>query len=339
MVEEILKYLLGIFSSSVATTLILLWLFVKNPEKIEKWVSMLLRLFAYFSERAERSYMATNIQAIIDEKRKKMGAGGNVLAYGLKIKWTNQDSAEVDLKENKVIAMMRPFKSQAKNLAVIVSLYVPRALLPRSKEYVDKNLIASIEYVISKTILESNPIAMGYYIDREIQKHSDETKELIQMVAHIHEIGRLTRVIIPELQDLSKLYPMEPNQSIHNETVELVKEIHKFETIVEPAKEEEGAGIFSGKHIKMALVPVGKAEKLLITGIQSHLDFIEKQIDKGISHFYIVSAGASNKYAKLLAERASKKFNLSLVFSEEYVGKFRGEKKKMFCALCCKTSI
>lgn len=338
MLEELFRYILGIVSSSIITALILLWFFIKNPEKIEKWVSMFLRLVAYFSEKAERSYMATNIQATIAEKRKKLGVRGEVLAYGVKIKWTNQDSAEVDLKENRVIAMMRPFKSQAKNLATIVSLYVPRALLPRSRRYVEENLMASIDYTISKTILEDNPIAMQYYIDREIRKHSEETKELIQMVAFIHEIGRLTRVIIPELQNLSNLYPLEPNSEIHEETLKLAKEVHRFERIIEPTEGEE-AGIFLGKYIKMALVPVGKTEKLLTTGIQSHLDFINQQIKKGILHFYIVSSGASNSYAKFLAERACEEFDLSLVFYEEYEGKFRGEKRKMFCALCSKTNL
>lgn len=339
MLEEIFRHIITIVSSSIVTALILLWFFVKNPEKVEKWVSMFLRLIAYFSEKAEKSYMATNIQATIAEKRKKLGIERNVLAYGIQVKWTNKDSAEIDLKENKVIAMMKPYKSQAKNFASIVSLYVPRALLPRSRRFVDQDLMTSIDYTISKTILEDNPVAMQYFVHREAQEHSEETKEWIRIVALIHDIGRLTRVVIPELQDLSSLYPLEPNPQIYKETAEFAKEIHRFETIVEPTEEEAGAGVFSGENIKMAIVPVGKAEKLLVTGIQSHLNFIDEQVENGILHFYVVSSGTSNSFAKLLAEGACKESGLSLIFSEEYEGLFRGEKRRMFCALCSKGSL
>lgn len=339
MLEENFKHIITIASSSIVTTLILLWFFIKNPEKAEKWVSLFLKLFAYGSERAERNYMATNIQATIAEKRKKLGMGRDVLAYGVQVKWTNKDSAEVDLRDNKVIAMMRPFRSQAKNFASVVSLYVPRALLPRSRRYVDKKLMTSIDYIISKTILEDNPIAMQYFIHRQVQEYSEETKKMIEMVALIHDIGRLTRLLIPELQDLSGLYPLEPNPEVYEETVKLAKEIHRFETIVKPTEDEAGAGIFSGQYIKMAIIPVGKAEKLFVSGIQTHLNFISERVNEGILHFYIVSSGASNSFAKSLAERACKDFNLTPIFSEEYKGRFRGEKRKLFCALCSKGNL
>jgi len=300
---------------------------------------MFLKLFAYFSERAEKGYMATNIQSCIAEKRKKLGIGRDVLAYGIEIRWTDQDSFEIDLRKNKVIAMMRPFKSQAKNFATIVSLYVPRALLPVSRRYVDPNLMASIDYTISKTILEDNPIAMQYYVDREIEKHSDEMKGLIEKITFLHDLGRLTRVLIPEIQGLSNLYPIDSTSQIYEETPSFANEMHRFETIEIPTENEEGAGIFSKDHIKMAVVPVGKEERISATGISAHLDFIKRRLTEGILHFYIVSVGANNIFAKLLAERASKELGLNLVFSEEYEGKFRGRNRRMFCALCSKKSL
>jgi len=338
MFEEILGYIIAIISSSIVTILILLWFFIKNPEKIEKWISMFLKLFAYFSERAEKGYMATNIQSSIAEKRKKLGIGRDVLAYDVEIKWTDQDSIEIDLKKNKVITMMRPFRSQANNFATIVSLYVPCALLPTSRRYVDPNLMTSIDYTISKAILRDNPIATQYYVEREIKKHSDEIKGLIEKVTFLHGLGRLTRVLIPEIQGLSNLYPLDPSSRIHEETLSFANEIHRFETIEIPPENEEGKGIFSGDHIKMAVVPVGKEQRISATGISSHLNFIKRQLAEGILHFYIVSSGINNVFAKLLAERAGKELGLSLIFSEEYEGKFRGRDRKMFCALCSKES-
>jgi hypothetical protein len=37
-----------------------------------------------------------------------------------------------------------------------------------------------------------------------------------------------------------------------------------------------------------------------------------------------------------LVKLACAGFNLSLVFSEEYLGMYKGKKKKIFCSLCSK---
>jgi len=334
--NELLRIIGGIISSSLITALVLISIFIKSPEKIEKWVSMFLKVGAYFNERMEKGFMATNIQSTVCEKRRELGIGGDVLSYGIQIKWTDQESAEVDLKENKVIVMMRPFRSQAQNLANVVSLYVPRALLPKSRRYIDPDLITGIDYTVSKTFLEDNPTALNYFLEREIEKHTEEVRSFIDLIEPIHSVGRLTRIIIPEFQSLSGLHPMEPNLGILNETTELVRLSHEFETV---GPDENINGIFFGEYIKAVIVPVGKGVTLSISGTTPHLDFIKKQIGRGIQHVYIVSAGRNNMYAKELVGRACRECNLSIIFNEEYKGKFRGRKRNMYCALLTYTEL
>lgn len=334
LIEQILTVIVAIATSSVATIIIVLWFFLKNPEKVEKWASMFLKVGAYVSKKAEKRYMATNLQAIISEKRIKLGLQGDVLAYGIKIEWTDKESAETDLKENKVLVMMKPFRSQAKNFAAVVSLYVPQVVLPKSRNYVNQDLVKSIDYTIAKTILEDNPTAIWYYTNREIEEMSPESKKFLEIITPLHRNGCLTRLIIPEFQNLSNLFPIEPNKEVHEETVGFTEEVYKFETAIPPVT-GSGLGIFNGKYIKIAIVPVGEAKKLQNTGIATHLTFIEKSLKNGITHFYIVSASGIN-YPKQLITLACKGYNLSLVFSEEYAGIYRGKKRKMFCALCSK---
>jgi len=334
LIEQIIGYSVGIVSSAVVTLIILLWFFLKNPEKVEKWASMFLKLGAYVNRKAEKMYMATNIQASISEKRKKLGLGGDVFEYGIKLDWTDEETAETDLKENKILVMMKPFRSQAKNFASVVSLYVPQAVLPKARNYVDPDLMKSIDYILSKSLLEDNPTAVKYYTNREIEEMSAKSKEFLDAIAPIQSIGRLTRIVIPEFQNLSKLFPADTNKEVQEETVRFVEELNRFETC-KSSVEGSGLGLFYGEHIKMVIVPVGKPEKLKITGIESHLKFIENKLAEGISHFFIVSA-RGNLYPKQLVKFACAGFNLLLVFSEEYSGIFRGKKKNMFCALCSK---
>jgi hypothetical protein len=323
-----------IITSSVVTIIILLWFFLKNPEKVEKWASIILKVGAYVNKKAERMYMSTNIQAEISQKRKELGLGGDVFEFGVKIDWIDEETAETDLKENKVVVMMKPFRSQARNLASVVTLYVPRAVLPKARNYVEQNLMKSIDYILSKSLLENNPTALQYYSSREIEEMTGETKALLETITPIHNIGRLTRIIIPEFQGLSNLFPMETNPEVQKETVQFVEAINKFETS-KSSVEGSGLGVFSGEHIKMAIVPVGRADKLLQRGIENHLEFIENMLSRGIAHFFIVSSSGSS-YPKQLVKLACAGFNLSLVFSEEYLGFYKGKKKKIFCSLCSK---
>jgi len=335
VLNEWLNRILIFISGSGLTFLGIIYILITSPEKIEKWGSIILKFFAYRSKRAEKMHMAMNIQYSIDEKRKKLGVEGTVLSYGVEIKWTEENVAEIDLQQNKVIVMMRPFQSQARNYANVVSLYVPSALLPESRRYIDRNVVSGLDFIISKTLLDSNPSALNYYIEQEIQTHSEEVTSKIKLLEPIHERGYLSRVIIPELKSLSSLHPMEPTDEIKNDTLSFVDQMHAFNTAPSGTEDERYSGIYNGEFVKMTMVPVGRQFTLLTRGIQPHLDFINQQIAEGVTHFYIVSASDIG-YARRLSTECCVKLSLTKIYEEEYQGVFRGSKRKIYCSLCIK---
>ena len=95
-----------------------------------------------------------------------------------------------------------------------------------------------------------------YYTNREIEDISTKSQEFLETISPIHSIGRLTRIVIPEFQNLSKLFPAKPKSQIHQETVRFIEELNRFETYTSSV-EGSGLGLFYGEHIKMAIVPVG----------------------------------------------------------------------------------
>ena len=336
---EMMSNIIAFVTGSGITILAFLTLLMMNPDKIDKWTSNIYRLGAFFSKRSELRYMATNIQNTIDDKIKKLGADNSVISYGLEINWTKEESAEVDLIENRVIVMMMPFKSQQKNLARIISLYVPKALLPESRRYVDPNLMKGIDYTISKNILEDNPPAFAYYIEDEADKITEDVKQMLELIEPLNSNGRLSRVIITEYKSLSGLHPSEPSEKILKETVDFIKQMSNFETAESGYDGEESSGIFLGENIKMAMVPVGDPDKLVTYGTVKHLEFVEKQLKQGVEHFYIVSAGRVHPIAKEFTKRVCRELGLSLVYEELYDGIFRGRKMKMYCACCTRGKI
>jgi hypothetical protein len=327
--------LLSILSSSSITAFALLYLFLKHPEKVERWIAILSRAAARLSERAAKTHMAADIQSTIDERRKKLNIHEGILAYGVSVKWTDADQIQTDLRENKIVVMMRPYTSQARNLAHVVSVYVPGALLPKCRRYVEPNLMSGIDHTISKSVLEKNPPALEYYLTEIMSHISDEVRSYIEKMDKVHQHGSLTRMLLPELRRLNMLYPQEPDYRVPKETAELARLVYEF------ASKEPGVDVspsYVGTHIKMAIVMVAKAEKVLLEGTASHLTFMEGALDQGIDHFYVVSTGPLIKYAKGLVKDSLERLNLMKVHEEEYDGSFRGRITKMFCALLLSAS-
>lgn len=329
MIPEVLHIILSIISSSFITAVGLIYLFLKYPEKVEKWLSILARMVAYISVKAARIHMATDIQSKIDECRKKLNTCEEVLPYGLSVKWTNVDQVQADLRENRIVVMMQPYSSQARNLAHIVSVYVPRALLPKARRYVEPNLMSGIDHTVSKSILKENPTALEYYVSEIMGQANSEVKSWIVKMDKISEHGGLSRILLPEFKRLNILYPQEPDQKVFEESIGLADLLYKFAT------KEPGIDIspsYSGAHIKMAIVPVAKLEKLIFEGAMPHFEFIQNAMSEGIDHFYIVSTGYFIRYAKDLVKDVENKLKLTKNYEEEYEGTFRGKTTKMFCA-------
>jgi len=332
MISQLLSILSTIISTFVVTVIAIFWLLIKYPEKVEKWISMLARAIASVSERAARVHMATDVQSTIDESRKKINTHEETLAYGVSVKWTNADRVQTDLRENKVVIMMRPYPSQARNLAHIVSLYVPRALLPRARMYVEPNLMSGIDHTLSKSILEENTSALEYYLSEVIDKANDEVKSYVLEMDEIHKQGTLTRIMLPELKRLSILYPKQPDDRTTKETTELAELMYEFVTR-EPGEIGSPIPCYTGTHIKLAIVTVAKPQKLVHEKTKSHFRFIEGELGRGVNHFYIVSTGFFVKYCKDLIKDCQEKLNLVKVYEERYTGIFRGKVTELFCAL------
>jgi len=330
MMSEIISILSAILSSSLVTTVALFWLLFKHPEKVEKWISMLARAVARVSEKAARTHMATHIQSTIDGCRRGLNTRETILPYGVSVKWTNADRIQADLRDNRVVIMMKPYSSQGRNLAHVVSAYVPRALLPKARRYVEPSLMSGIDHTVCKSILEKNTSALEYYLSEIMEEISNEEKSYVVKMDRIHEQGTLTRLLLPELNRLSILYPREPDREASRETTALAHLMYEFVT--------RGPGVdaspdFLGTHIRMAIVPVGESVKLLLGGTLSHFEFIERALHRGVDHFYVVSTGINIKYAKDLVKDIQQKLKLKEAYEEEYEGIFRGKWTRMFCAL------
>ena len=87
---EILKYV----GSSAFVVIVIIILLLKYPEKVEKWLSMLLRLLYFITKKGSRKIIALDIQGRINEFSKSLKKElPNYRPVGIEIQWIIEKSA------------------------------------------------------------------------------------------------------------------------------------------------------------------------------------------------------------------------------------------------------
>lgn len=332
-IEEVLDPIIRFFAGVGGLTLALLLLWIFYPEKVEKWAILLHKLLAYVSDRHERQFIAKNIEHDVREWKEGLGKDSeDILPYDIKIKWIDVDKVEHDLTEGTLIVKMRNHRNQSRNLALTAREYIPNALIPKAKTYVDPSVMNCIVYMISKSLLSRNTSSLSYFIEMAEDDIKPRQKTVLEEIEQIDAMGYLTRVLLPQYAKLSVLHPANPTQEVRNETLGFEKKVHQ---LVAKKPGEDVNPTFNGLHIHAAIVPIAKSEKLFLGGVTPHLHFIKESIAKGIETFYIVSVSALKSYAKEAVEK-SLIYGLRKMWEDEYVGTFRKRRQSLYCAMLSK---
>lgn len=333
-IEEVLNPIIKFFAGVGGLTLALLLLWIFYPEKVEKWAILLHKLLAYVSDRHERQFIAKNIEHGVREwKEGLVKESKDILPYNIRIKWIDVDKVEHDLTEGTLIVKMRNHRNQSRNLALAAREYIPNALIPTAKRYVDPSIMNCVVYVVSKSLLSRNTSALSYFIEMAKDDIKHEQKTVLEEIEQIDAMGYLTRVLLPQYAKLSVLHPADPTPEVRDETLGFERKVHQL-VIKKPG--EDVNPTFNGLHIHAAIVPIARSEKLFLAGITAHLHFIKESIAKGIETFYIVSVSGLKSYAKDVVEKSLTNYGLRKVWEDEYFGTFRKRRQGLYCAMLSK---
>lgn len=315
---------------------VLIFLFIyffRSPEKIEKWYSLFYRLFAWASEKSARKYISHNIQAEIRERSKKINSEvEGAMPYGLEIKWTNVEDVESEVREGKVIILMKDYHNQSVNLARAALVYTHEGLMPQVRPYVEKTLMKSIECITARKLVAGNTGGMRYLNEEIIEKEKKADQNLDLWMKKISEIdsqGLLTRIVFQDFQDyLGQLYPTDPTPAVLKASADYVDYIYNFIT----RTHEEKVPPLSSDVFPTQIVPIAIREKVETLGFVPHLQFVEALLQRGRKRFHIIAAGKANvELAKVCAEEMSRKLSLVEKRKENYQGFYRGKRMNLLC--------
>lgn len=292
---------LAVFYTSLpwAALVGLLLYFIKNPEKAEKWGSIIAKSLSFLSSRIERFSVARDIQSDINSFAKKLrfGSESSIVPYGVRVNWVKNMTREAFVKDGKVVIKMAHHENQARNFLYATMEWVDRGLIPESRNLVDKSILQALDFAfINKTLIESKRHDSKQIFFDEIFEPQVKRGSLIErycsILGELDKIGLFVGVVLPEYALLGrKLGSVIPDEKVKLET------IYFFNMLEKLARKRHGKDVnpnYVGEYINCYIVLIARTETYAMYGLEPYLGFINKCCREGARSLYVCAIGDSN---------------------------------------------
>jgi len=318
---ELLKYLSG----PVAIIITILILLIKYPEKVEKWISILLRFFHIITRKGGRAFTAFDIQGRINEFSKFLkNELPSFNQIGIRVHWiTEKETPSEFISKNRLVIRMREHPNQNKNFVNASMIFISKALLTKVKKYLSKSQKESIDLFIAKKLFDKEkPAVKDQFFDDYFSikaLSSDRIMQLIEKYNIIDKVGLFYPVLIQELNFLGeKIFYKQKSFSI----VEDVKAFINF--LVNYANrdvgEEKIPKNFEGVFCRCGIVIIARSSKVAVGDTKPFIHYIKKLLEHKLENIYLIgSAYKINKdFIDQISLEVQKDLNLSKYFSKIY---------------------
>lgn len=282
---------------------IIIYLFVLNSEKGEKFIAFIAGIISHVSKKAEKTKTAYDIQGKINSFIRTVNTEvTDLMPYGLKIKWISEDiDKDSFIKGGKVVVMLRYHQNQDENLSLATLLYVNKSVIPEARPHINFKLCEAIDLIMTKKVLYSFVEAkssFNYFVTEILHQKTDSDvsiKEFCTVIDKLDERGLFTRVLLRELSELGE------RRAGITETGDTVFETGEFTKFLdEIARKERGEDVpltFSKNYIKVAIILVARPETGIL-GVEPFIKRVKEKIKLSINVIYIFAWGSNVNLAK-----------------------------------------
>lgn len=265
----------------------------KHPEKLDKWSYLYNKYRLFKTERSERKVISKNLDYKITSISKRINnESDGILPFGLRIIWRDVDKIDSYVKSNDVLIVLKKDDVNDKNIINACCAYVPKALLPKSRNCINSKILQSLDHFIIKSILASGTYdsAYNFYIKNifsELIRNDALFDNYIRNFNKLNEIGIFTRLLLEEYRRLGvKLYGTYQEQNYLQESIEF---LYFLELFAARSPGDTTRLIFNGDIIKIGIVLIAKKWTLDTYGINAYFTRIEQFADKGMQRIYVFS--------------------------------------------------
>jgi hypothetical protein len=250
---------------------------VLQPEKAERVAGWAWSLISAAFRVGGRKAIALRVQGDVNSARAELikDAPAGLLDSKLKINWTDADTAQAIVRDGEVLVCMRRANHHEENLAHALMAYLPRAVIPRARRYVDKCTMRAADLTLAKRILnhiDDRPGALDVFFEQHLDPARKQDEALHRRVVDLDEIdlhGWLLRVLLPEFKHLGdQLHPGDVDPRC-------IRDAEMFAGwLTRLAEREPGDETmplsYEGRFIRIAVVLVAHKAKLLERGTEPY---------------------------------------------------------------------
>ena len=282
------------FPLGIGITLIVGWYFLRNPEKFEKWMSMIAWVISRVWKNAEYFATKAEIQGRVNSFVSTLESNTATTFPRVSLRWKARGNDEIVWDEGQAIIVMRDRNHRSKNLIHAAYLFTAEALLKKSARHLSKTQKISLDLFSTMLILEKeSKFVVEQFMNEYFLPETDKNKAirgLIQQYVHIERLGAFFPILIQELTYLgSKVFLSKPSDEVVAEVKSLVEFLEKF------SEREVGdtttADIFVGKYTRCAIRIVASRAVRERGDITSDKERINYCVRRKFENIYIIGSG------------------------------------------------
>lgn len=217
---------------------------INNPERAEAIGGRLLGTFGWANSRAQRLALSAELQGTINGGRNELHEEvAGLMPYPARVKFVRSQGELASLEEGEVVIALHDPRRHAENVARATLAYVAAATIPPARAYVDRRVLQSVDFSLTKRILRaSSGEALDFFLNQLWSPSllsEPELRELCHEVEVIERDGLLTRVLLAEYLELGRrLYGQFPPADVHESTLALLHLLYRI--VVRDRTEELG---------------------------------------------------------------------------------------------------
>jgi hypothetical protein len=275
-----------IFGGGVLAAVLLagLWI-VTNPDKAEKVFGWIAGAVSKVYKRADRAAVAWTVAGEINSACEVLlkSSPSGLIERKVKIKWAGAEEAEALLHNGEVLVCMEKADHQEQNVANALIAFLPKAMLPMARRYLDPARMKAADLIVAKSLLDQDGGKVGalsiFFRDHldPARKQGTDLGTKIDELDAIDLQGWLVRLVLAEYMRLGEeLHPGEPDSEVLREAEEFARWIHQL-CSREPGAKDTSMN-FKGRYFRVAVIFVGIKTRLLDEGLKPY----RKRAKRGI---------------------------------------------------------
>lgn len=295
------------------------------PEKAEKVAGWLLRILSYVWQGVDRKAVAISVQGAINDACAQLAKDVplDIFSGKLRISWARPDEARALVRNGEVVVFLRRSEYLEDNVATALMAFLPKAVVPETREYVRPHTMQGVDLTLARNILAQNNMPAGArdtfrerYIDPVKQKA--ELQVAFQQADQIDVQGWMTRILLVEYKLLSGyLIPSDADTTCLDDGDDLRTWLYSIASLTPGT---QGPDLeFQSRYYNTAIIFMGLGARLRREGLSPYRNRVNRLVHEEQVHtVYVVARDASIAAVDQLAETLVDDPSIEALFRCEY---------------------